>query len=257
MDVRSTYGNTALMQACKENRIESIALLIDAGADVGLFNRAGERVVTLSTDHISSHLTHCPGFSCIHFAAQGNHVESIQLIAELMQARTTTEDSPKERLDMASSINQTDSASLPLVAGQESVDAPVINVDSQTIIVRIMSHASANRTTPLHVACLSNSLEVVQCLAELGVSLDYLLGVSLDYLLGLSLDYLLGVSLDYLLGVSLDYPDLAGDTALHKAGRKGYSHIYQLLRSLGASTSIKNNYGETPADVLSDNIVHY
>jgi len=44
------------MQACKENRIESIALLIDAGADVGLFNRAGERVVTLSTDHISSHL---------------------------------------------------------------------------------------------------------------------------------------------------------------------------------------------------------
>jgi len=152
-------------------------------------------------------------------------VESIQLIAELMQARTTTDDSPNERLGMASSINQTDSASLPLVAGQESVDAPVITVDSQTIIVRIMSHASASRTTPLHVACLSNSLEVVQCLAELGVSLDY--------------------------------PDLAGDTALHKAGRKGYSHIYQLLRSLGASTSIKNNYGETPADVLSDNIVHY
>jgi hypothetical protein len=43
------------MQACKENRIESIALLMAAGADVGLFNRAGERVLTPSTGYISSH----------------------------------------------------------------------------------------------------------------------------------------------------------------------------------------------------------
>lgn len=151
-------------------------------------------------------------------------MESIQLIAELIQARTTTDDSSNEKLQMAS-INQTDSASLPLVISQESVDAPALSLDSHTVIVRIMNHASANRTTPLHIACLSNSLEVAQCLVEIGVPLDY--------------------------------PDLAGDTALHKAGRKGYSHIYQLLRSLGASTAIKNNYGESPADVLSDNNVHY
>ena len=135
-------------------------------------------------------------------------MESIQLIAELVQARTTTEDSMP----------------LPLIGSEESVDA-VLSVDSHSIIVRIMNHASANRTTPLHVACLSNSLEVAQCLVDIGVPLDY--------------------------------PDLAGDTALHKAGRKGYSHIYQRLRSLGASTAIKNNYGESPADVLSDNNVHY
>ena len=59
VDVRSTYGNTALMQACKENRIESIASLLAAGADVGLFNRAGKRdretVLTQSTSYISPH----------------------------------------------------------------------------------------------------------------------------------------------------------------------------------------------------------
>lgn len=146
-----------------------------------------------------------------------------------MQARIATEDSSNERLSTlhmaSSSIDRGDSVSMPLVANQESVDAALSIDNSHAIIVRIMNHASANRTTPLHVACLSNSLEVAQCLVDIGVPLDY--------------------------------PDLAGDTALHKAGRKGYSHIYQRLWSLGASVTIKNNYGESPADVLSDNNVHY
>jgi len=166
------------------------------------------------------------GFSCIHFAAQGNHVESIQLIAELIQRTHHPVDSSNERsaTPHVASADRADSVPLSMFISQESVDV-LPDSSCHAIIVQVMNHASANRTTPLHVACLSNSLEVVQCLVDMGVPLDY--------------------------------RDLAGDTALHKAGRKGYSHIYQRLRSLGASTTIKNNVGESPADVLSDNIVHY
>jgi hypothetical protein len=42
VDVRSTYGDTALMHACKENKLESISLLFGLGADVSASNRAGK-----------------------------------------------------------------------------------------------------------------------------------------------------------------------------------------------------------------------
>lgn len=41
VDVRSTYGDTALMHACKENQLSSISLLFGLGAQISLSNKAG------------------------------------------------------------------------------------------------------------------------------------------------------------------------------------------------------------------------
>lgn len=40
-DVRSTYGDTALMHACKENQLEAISLLYSLGALINSSNKAG------------------------------------------------------------------------------------------------------------------------------------------------------------------------------------------------------------------------
>lgn len=40
-DVRSTYGDTALMHACKENKLDTISLLFGLGADIAASNKAG------------------------------------------------------------------------------------------------------------------------------------------------------------------------------------------------------------------------
>ena len=40
-DVRSTYGDTALMLACKETRLETIKLLVQLGATITPANKAG------------------------------------------------------------------------------------------------------------------------------------------------------------------------------------------------------------------------
>ena len=41
-DVRSTYGDTALMHACKENKLNAISLLFELGADISASNKAGD-----------------------------------------------------------------------------------------------------------------------------------------------------------------------------------------------------------------------
>lgn len=46
-DFRNTYGSTALMLACKENRLEAISLLFKLGAKVEAANRAGTIVFIL------------------------------------------------------------------------------------------------------------------------------------------------------------------------------------------------------------------
>ena len=42
VDTRTTYGDTALMHACKENQLESIKLLYELGGRIQMSNKAGE-----------------------------------------------------------------------------------------------------------------------------------------------------------------------------------------------------------------------
>jgi ankyrin repeat protein len=84
-----------------------------------------------------------------------------------------------------------------------------------------LNQPSVNKSTPLHLAVMNNAIGVV------------------NFLL--------------LHKVNLDAQDSSGDTPMHKAGRNGLHRIYELLLEAGGSDSIKNNFGESPHDMLIDN----
>lgn len=67
VDQRSTYGNTPLMLACKENKLAIIRLLFDYNCNYLCKTRAG--------------------FSAVHFAAQGDHVDALHLMTQLINER--------------------------------------------------------------------------------------------------------------------------------------------------------------------------
>jgi hypothetical protein len=60
-DTRSTYGDTALMHACKENKVNVIEQLFNYGIDIKLANTAG--MVVRNTQNPSSP----PSTACTHF----------------------------------------------------------------------------------------------------------------------------------------------------------------------------------------------
>lgn len=159
-------------------------------------------------------------------AAQADNVEALALLVELTSNKT--DDDAEDTTEGRSYADDGDSvASASLVSRNE--DDTLSLAQSSTDHTRstnaavneFLGLASKNLTTPLHIACMNNSQRVV----------EFLLAHA----------------------VRVDFKDSSGDTALHKAGRKQLNGIYQLLVDAGASPSIKNNYGETPRDLLTDN----
>lgn len=53
------------------------------------------------------------------------------------------------------------------------------------------------------------------------------------------------------LGIDVNAINAAGDTALHAAASMGYESVVQLLASVGASLNVKNKRGQTPLATLS------
>ena len=51
------------------------------------------------------------------------------------------------------------------------------------------------------------------------------------------------------LKVALDVQDYSGETALHDAARFGHAAVVEALLAAGASKSLKNNDGQTAAEV--------
>jgi ankyrin repeat protein len=102
------------------------------------------------------------------------------------------------------------------VFGDEST--PVNTIADLTIA---LDQPSNIMTTPLHVACYYGSMKTIELLVQNRVNIDAL--------------------------------DCSGETAIHKAARKSYFHIYRYLMVNGASDTIQNNFRESPADCLVDN----
>mmetsp|Transcript_25196 Transcript_25196/g.41984 ORF Transcript_25196/g.41984 Transcript_25196/m.41984 type:complete len:312 (-) Transcript_25196:248-1183(-) len=198
VDLRSTYGDTALFYACKGNHLEAVSLLFNLGATITLTNKAG--------------------FTPIHAAAQADNVEALSLLVDLTINRKDDEDEGdgEDEESVASSAKTAEDNDSLLSGGK----GPSL-VGSDPEANEFLNFPSRNLTTPLHCACMSNAHRVVNFLLEQHVKLDL--------------------------------KDSTGDTALHKAGRQGYNVIFAQLKDAGASDKIKNNFGETPADLLVDN----
>ena len=164
------------------------------------------------------------GFTAIHMAAMADNVEALALLVELTRQRAEAEENEDGddtggggddniTVTSASVVSRNDDDSLSMVHSQ-------FDYTQNTEVKEFLNLASNNDTSPLHIACLNNSLRVAEFLLKMKVRVDF--------------------------------QDSAGDTALHKAGRKQLNTMYQMLLETGASQSIKNNYGETPKDLLND-----
>jgi ankyrin repeat protein len=166
------------------------------------------------------------GFTSFHMAAQADNGEAVQLLVELIcnkykadkeAAEAAAEDVGGEEtvsLEGSSVMSRNEDDSLSYLS---SMLDPAVNAE----VVAALSQPSRNKTTPLHVAVMNNSLKVLRLLLALKVNTNT--------------------------------QDSSGDTALHKAGRLQLNIAYQALLDAGASQTIKNNFGETPRDLLIDN----
>lgn len=226
-DVRSTYGDTALMHACKENQLSTISLLYSLGAQIQLSNKAGNTTTDIGIFilwcMICLYFLFSIGFTAIHMAAQADNVEALNLLVELVfnkhkaareEAAALAAELDEGSIASESILSRNDDDSMSMVS---YIADPTLNAE----VGEYLNQASNNNTTPLHIACMNNSQRVV----------DFLLTHR----------------------VRLDLADSSGDTALHKAGRKQLTKIYMALRDGGASEVVKNKFGETPRDLYIDN----
>lgn len=88
VNIRSSYGNTPLMLACKENKVDAIQLLLELKADITMENNCG--------------------YTCFHFAAESNCVDAVNTIVEKY---ITWEHPPKPKRKRDSSTTQPSSSS--------------------------------------------------------------------------------------------------------------------------------------------------
>lgn len=236
VNITTTYGTTALMLACKENQVSTVELLFNLGASLSAKNKAGS--------------------TAIHFAAQGDHVQAIRKLVDLTVQRQEEEEAAAKAA-AAEGLGDGDGfvgsgggrgggggaggggggvEKLPstfLEEGKEdSFEAGPSNVldafGSASIYAEaiggsvLLNDVNLGKVTPLMTAAQFNSIRVV----------EYLLSV----------------------GVPLELQDASGETALHKAGRKGCFPVYKALLGAGASEKVRNKFNETPKDLKVDNI---
>lgn len=205
----TTHNETALMYACKENRLHTIESLFERGAKITMANKTG--------------------LTCFHFAAQGDHVETFNLLIGMQtnlnakieleleeQSKTKkmtdvgqetskkeeTKDTKKKKRNRRKSTKKEDEEPQPL------------NIEA------ILSQVSNNKASPLHTACEWDSTRVIKFL--------------IDH------------------KVELNRQDTSGETPLHKLGRKYAFSSFRMLVKAGAREDIKNVYGEKPGDLLHD-----
>lgn len=225
-DVRSTYGDTALMHAVKGTRMDTIRLLVNLGATITPANKAGTSTCHTSLYIVNSSLLYrhiYVGFTAIHMAAQADNLEALTTLVELTCAKTDGEDgnqTARTVLDDDQTINSVSVASRNEDDSMSMVHSQ-FDYTQNAQVKEYLNLPSNNLTTPLHIACMNNSQRVVKFLLHHKVRIDF--------------------------------KDSSGDTALHKAGRKQLNRLYEMLIEAGASQSVKNNYGETPRDLLIDN----
>jgi hypothetical protein len=209
VNLPTTYGNTSLMLASKENQVATVSLLLEKNASCTARNKAGN--------------------TAVHFAAQGDHIAVITTLVEFNYAKELAAQAalavelPSNSVEKLPSTFADETSSVISAGPSNALEAIGSQFETMNIGGSVLLNATnASLMTPLMTAAQFNSSNVVA--------------------------YLISVN------VPLDLVDNAGETALHKAGRKGCFPVYRALIAAGASEKIRNKFGETPKDLKVDNI---
>lgn len=136
---KDNRGSTPLYHACfRDNSIEYIKILLEAGADVTIKNECGVMP--------------------IHTLCRGDNIEGIKIF-----------------LNAGVSINETDdSGNTPLHNACYSADHPdcIRFLLENGANINIKNHDSLRNNTPLHIACFVDNLEGIKILLEFGVDVN-------------------------------------------------------------------------------------
>lgn len=212
INIRSSYGNTPLMLACKENKVETVALILDLGGNISFENKTG--------------------YNAFHFAAEGDHSEVISAIGRKLQGmeyedevsegqdddlldeqdeeREADDDRTERDSNFGENVTETEvdgndyekfmkreaehkaTRNIKFGSLKDSTKASMRNstksvnisakdaVHSSTgskapknmFIFNAVNFASHNRSTPLHVAAIYNCGRAAEALIALGATLN-------------------------------------------------------------------------------------
>jgi ankyrin repeat protein len=234
---------TPLMLACGAGKVSCVEMLLKKGASIFLKNRSG--------------------FTAMHYACQGDHVEAMDILdmyCKDLKARQDPDGKPSapKAIAIASVKSSTSSQSAPPSLEEEAPPAPLSRQNSKLPMIKSKSTLNAtellvpssnkevkDRGTRNQIEELlnpANKLLVSTCnmgLSPLHVACQFQSYNAAKYLADQ--------------GCDINQVDFAmHDTPLHKAGRSTSFLIYRMLVAAGANETMKNKQGETAKQLLHD-----
>lgn len=150
-DVVTSYGNTAMMYACKENQLGAIKMLFNLGAQLNIANRAGN--------------------TAFHMAAQGDHGDAAHLLVDMIGEHH------RRRKDMLiEDVHEADQVTDD-GKGLADIDPHATawsrkKVADHPEAVQLLNQANRSSATPLHVACMNNAIRVARCFLQHHAQID-------------------------------------------------------------------------------------
>lgn len=223
--VLDSAGNAPLAIAAGEGRLETVQLLLDAGADVdGTFSdNQGENVTGLLR------------------AAANDYIGVVRLLidhgANVNKAETLYD---RTALHGASWYNNAEIVEILLENGADP------NVHSTW----------GSGETPLHFAVRNGSVEAAQVLIANGAEVDIQTDLNISAMMAAIRDEARGlpeiVALLLEKGADPDLQDYNGNTALHYAARIPRPDIIPILIDNGAEVNVLNNRDLTPLDIAAN-----
>lgn len=279
VNLRSSYGNTPLMLAVKENRVDAIKVLCELQADITLENNCG--------------------YTCFHFAAESNRAAAVRAIGEVYipwanPPKTKKNKSPKSDVDEDNNSHTTEyEDSHDEAAGAEDddddsdgsgsgsggssgsdddsdSDSDDDGTAARRAKQRLMTRrsAKADGNLPLFQLDLQSSKKIAAAEVEQPTTIfssrgGKLLTKTINHkarnghtALHLAAQQVCldvaEVLLEY--GADVNARDNNLETPMHKAGRRTTHVMYQLLKNHHGDERIQNAFHQTPRDLLYDNV---
>ena len=213
-------GSTPLMLACINDHREIVNLLIKAGADVNIVNKAG--------------------WTALHYAARSSHFENFQIAKALIENGAD--------LNVLANVDDVGKWTPLILAarnGNERIAEALIEKGAD------LNVADKHGWTALHYAARDNYVKRAKALIENGADLNKLADVRDS---GKWTPLILAVHNDndeiaealIKKGADLNVADKHGWTALHYASRDNRVRIVKALIEKGADLNVKTKDGWTP-----------
>jgi len=252
-------GFSALLFAAREGSMESLRLLLDAGADINLADPDGTTplLISIINYHFDIAGLLLERGADIHPADIRGRT-ALYAAVDIHKPDVSTRPTTKvgDQLDSLAVIKM-------LLARGANPNSPLLKIIPPRGVLDGLDQAMGPGSTPFLRAARSSDVEVMKLLLEKGANPKMktaddvnavMLAAGISYrdgkTRGTEAESLEAIKLLLDLGVDLHAVSTkAGETAMHGAAGRGADLIVQFLADRGASVNVKDKQGRTPLDV--------